>query len=548
MKKISKLCKMFLSVSMIACLAACSGSTSGESAPASTETSVEATDAAANEVKEEGNTEETATSEEAANTEETANTDQTITLAESFFYPSLDVHKDYYGWYTSIYGISETLFKVADDLSIKPLLAKSYEVSEDGKTWSFELADAKFSNGNAVTAEMVVKNFERAAKENERFAYLADFIFEATGDKAFSITTPEIYPTMLSDLTAPELGIMDLDATTDFDNAPVCSGPFVIKKFDTEGYVEVERNAAYWNGNVKLAGATFYYMQDDETKLNAMQAGDIDGYTSVTAAAKEIYESDPSTYTLTAIPATRLQFYVLNKNRLEDKVREAINLTVDPESIAAYLGGTVTAAVGPFSTAAPYGQVKKPAADPEKAKALLEEAGYTLNGDGYYEKDGKVLTVDIGYYAARSLDTIAVVMQDELKNVGIQATLNVQEDPDATYIATGDYDIALYCMIADKSGDPYYCISALFREDQKWALAGFPSKECEDLINSLQYETDVNKRAELANQIVQMSIDDNAFGYIGIFNKTTVTANGVSGIAEKCPFDFYGIDANTEKK
>lgn len=544
MKKISKLCKMFLSVSMIACLAACSGSTSGESAPASTETSVEATDAAVDssadaateEVKEEGNT------------EETTNTDQTISIAESFFYPSLDVHKDYYGWYTSIYGLSETLFKVADDMSIKPLLAKSYTVSEDGKTWTIELADAKFSNGNAVTAEMVVKNFERLAKENERFAYLADFTYEAADDKTFSITTPEIYPTMLSDLTAPETGIMDLDATTDFDNAPVCSGPFVIKKFDTEGCVEVERNASYWNGNVKLAGATFYYMQDDETKLNAMQAGDIDGYTSVTAAAKEIYASDPSTYTLTVIPATRLQFYVLNKNRLDDKVREAINLTVDPEGIAAYLGGTVTAAVGPFSASAPYGQVKKPAADPEKAKALLEEAGYTLNGDGYYEKDGKVLTVDIGYYAARSLDTIAVVMQDELKNVGIQATLNVQEDPDATYIATGDYDIALYCMIADKAGDPYYCVDALFRQDQKWALAGFANKECEDLIDSLQYETDVNKRAELANQIVQMSIDDNAFGYIGLFNKTTVTANGVSGIAENCPFDFYGIDAQTEKK
>ena len=177
----------------------------------------------------------------------------------------------------------------------------------------------------------------------------------------------------------------------------------------------------------------------------------------------------------------------------------------------------------------------------------MEEDGYTLNGDGYYEKDGKVLTVSIGYYAARSLDTIAVVMQDEFKSVGIKAELNLQEDADATYVATGDYDIALYCMIADKAGDPYYCVSSLFRQDSKWAIAGFASKECEELIDSLQYETDVNKRAELANKIVQMTIDDNAFGYIGLFNKTTVTANGVSGIAENCPFDFYGIDANTSK-
>ncbi|MBO4290360.1 MAG: ABC transporter substrate-binding protein, partial [Lachnospiraceae bacterium] len=206
----------------------------------------------------------------------------------------------------------------------------------------------------------------------------------------------------------------------------------------------------------------------------------------------------------------------------------------------------VSAAVGPFSAAAPYGQVKKPAADPEKAKALLEEDGYVLGSDGYYEKNGEPLTVNVCYYAARSLDTIAVIMQDQFKNAGIKATLIVQEDPDSTYIASGDYDLALYCMIADKAGDPYYCISSLFRQDSKWALNGFANEKVEALINELQFETDINKRAKLANQIVQMSIDDNAFGYVGLFNKTTVTSGGLTGIAENCPFDFYGISAATD--
>ncbi len=469
-----------------------------------------------------------------------------IRLAESFCYTSLDVHKDYYGWYTSIYGVSETLFRVSDDMSIKPLLAKDYSVSEDGRTWTFQIADATFSNKTPVTADMVSRNLRRAAKENERFAYLASFAYATEGEKTLKITTPDVYPTMLSDLTAPELGIMDLDNTTDFDNAPVCTGPFVIKSFEPEGTVVVEKNAAYWNGEVKLDGATFYYMQDDETKLNAMQAGDIVGYTSVTAAAKQILAADPASYVLTEIPATRLQFYVLNKNRLDDKVRQAVNLTVDVNSIADFLGGTVSPAVGPFSAAAPYGKVTKPAVDTAKAKSLLEEDGYVMGSDGYYAKNGETLTLSIGYYAARSLDSIAVLMQDQFKNVGIKAVLNVQEDPDSTYVATGEYDVALYCMIADKSGDPYYCCDALFRKGSKWALAGFANQKCEDLIDQLQYETDVNQRAKLANQIVQMSIDDNAFGYVGLFNKTTVTAKGVTGIAENCPFDFYGVSADTD--
>ena len=472
-----------------------------------------------------------------------------LKLAESFAYPSLDAHKDYYGWYTSIYGMTETLFRVGDDLSILPLLAERVEVSKDGLTWTVRLnPKAAFANGNPVKAEMVVRNLQRLAEVNDRFAYLAGFTMEAKDDTTLTITTPAVYPTMLSDLTAPETGIMDLDATEDFDTKPVCTGPFAVKSFEPEGTVEVERNDAYWNGEVLLDGAVFYYLQDDESKLMAMQSGEIDGYTSVTAAAKEIYSMEPDRYVLTVIPATRLQFYALNENRLDANVRAAINQTVDCEAIAAYLGGTVSPAVGPFSAAAPYGQVTKPMPDPEAAKAALEADGYTLNADGLYEKDGKALTLNICYYAARSLDSIALLMQEQLKAIGVDSVLTVQEDPDSTYITTGDFDIALYCMIADKAGDPYYCIDALFRQDSRWAIAGFRNDECEAMINELQYETDVAGRAELANRIVQTVIDDNAFGFVGLFNKTTVTAPGVAGIAEGCPFDFYGVSAVTDKQ
>ena len=471
-----------------------------------------------------------------------------LKLAESFCYTSLDAHKDYFGWYTSIYGVTETLFRVGDDLSIQPLLAAKHEVSADGLTWTITLSDkAAFSNGNALKADMVARNLQRLANVNERFAYLKDFTIAADGDKVLKITTPAVYPTMLSDLAAPEFAIMDLDGTTDFDNAPIGTGPFVVKSFEPEGTVEVVKNEKYWNGDVKLDGVVFLYMQDDESKLMAMQSGEIDGYTSVTAAAKEIYAADPAAYTLTVIPATRLQLYVLNKTRMDDAVRKAVNLTTDCAAVAEYLGGTVSPAVGPFGASAPYGKVTKPAPDAAAAKAALEQDGYTMGKDGFYEKNGEKLTLNICYYAARSLDSIAILMQEQLKAVGIDSTLTVQEDPDATYVATGDYDIALYCMIADKAGDPYYCIDAMFRKDCKWSLAGFPTDASEKLINQLQYETDVARRAELANQIVQMAIDDNAFGFVGLFNKTTVTAHGAVNIAESCPFDFYGVSAATDK-
>ncbi len=469
-----------------------------------------------------------------------------LKLAESFAYASLDAHKDWNGWYTSIYGLTETLFKVGNDLSVQPLLAQKAEA--DGNTWTITLTPgAAFSNGKPLTADMVARNLIRIGEVNERFADMKDYVITAQDEHTLTITTPQVYPTLLTDkLCNAAFGIMDLDGSADLDNAPVCTGPFVVKSFEPEGTVEVARNEAYWNGSVKLDGVIFYYMNDDESKLMAMQSGEIDGYSSVTAAAKQIYQADPGKYVLTEIPATRLQFYVLNENRLSAGVRKAINLTVDNAAIAEFLGGTVSPAVGPFSASAPYGQVTKPQVDAAAARAALEAEGYTLSGDGMYEKDGKALTLNICFYHARSLDSIALLMQEQLKAVGIDSTLTGVEDADSTYRVTGDYDIALYCMIADQAGDPYYAINALFRQNSDWALGGFRSDECEALINALQGETDVTRRAELANQIVQIAIDDNAFGFVGLFNKTTVAAPGVVNIGENSPFDFYGVSANTD--
>ena len=470
-----------------------------------------------------------------------------LRLAESFAYASLDAHKDWNGWYTSIYGLTETLFKVGDDLSVEPLLADKAETSEDGLTWTITLdPNAAFSNGKALTAEMVVRNLQRVGEVNARFADVKDYVITAVDERTLTITTPVLYPTLITDkLTNSAFGIMDLDCE-DLDNAPVCTGPFQVKTFEPEGTVEMAKNENYWNGEVKLDGVIFYYMNDDESKLMAMQSGEIDGYSSVTAAAKEIYSLEPDRYVLTVIPGTRLQFYVLNQNRLSANVRKAIDLTVDNDAIAAFLGGTVSPAVGPFGASAPYGQVTKPAVDADAARAAIEADGYALNADGYYEKDGQVLTVEICFYYARSLDTIALLLEQQFKAVGIKAVLTGVEDADSTYRVTGEYDLALYCMIADQAGDPSFGINALFRQNSNWALGGFHSDECEALINELESEPDADRRAELANQIVQMAIDDDAFGFIGLFNKTSVAAPGVVNIGENSPFDFYGVSAESD--
>ncbi len=480
-------------------------------------------------------------------TTETGSEDNILRTAASFAYPSLDVHKEYYGWYTSVYGLSEALFKLDENSTAVSCLAK--DAVSDGTTWTITLNDGvAFSNGEPLTADMVIRNIQRVAEVNGRFDIFGTFTYEAVDDKTIVVNTgDEVYPTLKSDLASPEFGMMDLDHTEDFDNNPICTGPFVITEFVPEGDVTVARNEKYWGGDVKLDGAVFYYMQEDDPKLLAMQSGEIDCYNSVSSAALEVYKAEPEKYQVESVAGTRLQFYILNENRLDDAVREAINLTVDKDAIAAYLERTVSAASAPFPSTAPYAKVNIPAVDTAKAVELLEADGYTKNADGIYEKDGKPLKINICYYAARSLDTLAILIQEQLRAVGIDSELTVEEDPDATYIATADFDLALYCMISDKCGDPLYFIDSTLADGSYYNVAGFEDADCQAMIEQLRVEVDPAKRAELANKIIQIAIDDNAFGYVGLFNHTTVMKPGVSGFAEKVPFDFYGIDANTTK-
>lgn len=477
---------------------------------------------------------------------ESPSAEKTLRLGSRYALSSVDVHKEYRGWQTSIYGISETLFKVADDFSLVPWLAESG--TSNGSEWKIVLKEkACFSNGDPLTADMVVRNLERVAKENPRFEYLSDFTYKVIDDKTFTITGEKPYPTMLNVLSSCETGIIHLDKTTDFDNTIIATGPFVLKEFEPEGTIKVARNENYWNGSVALDGAEFYKIPEEDALLLAMQNGEIDAYMNVNAAAKEIYEKEKDIYRLVNVPSPRLQLYILNQKTLSPSVREAISLTVDSEKIVAYLGEIMSVTSGPFSASTPYGKVNKAAVDTKAAADILEKEGYRKNGEGYFEKDGKKITVNIAFYPGRSLDVIATVMQEQLRAVGIEAVLTSSEGPDV-YLSSGDFDIALLSMNADIYGDPEFFITNTLKQGSHYNVGGFQNDECEKMIEQLSTETDFSKRSDLANKIVQIAIDDHAFGYVSLSNKITVLRPGISGFAETSPYDFYGINALSDKK
>lgn len=459
-------------------------------------------------------------------------------------YASIDVHKDYYSWHTQFYGMSETLFRIADDMSIEPWLADSY--TTEGNTTTITLKDGVcFSNGEPLTAEMVKKNLERIAEVNTRFTYVADWTIDTPDEKTVVITTPEVYPTLLCDLATAEFGMVDVDNTTDYDNAPICTGPFVIDKFVPDGDVTVAKNENYWDGEVLLDGAVFYYMGDEESKLLAMQNGEIDGYVDISPSSREIYEMDPDMYTVTTVNTQRRAYAFLNSAKLSDNIREALVLGIDKDALSAYTNGILTSTEGFFTPGSYYGGVQAPAYDPEGAKAAIEADGYTMNSTtGFYEKDGMPLSITISTYAKRSMDTLAILMQEQYKAIGIDAQIKLEDNPDSTYMSTKDFDIGLYNTITDKAGEPFTFMNQV-KTGQWLDVCGFGNAETDALIDSLRYETDDTKKAEICDEIMTQVYDSNCYLTLGQYTKSTVIRTGAGGLGETSPQQFYAISSKS---
>jgi len=210
-----------------------------------------------------------ATTAPAAPAADATTTGGTLNSVEGFAYSSLDPHKDYNSWHDQKYGLTESLFRLTDDMQVEPWLAKSLEVKDNVATLTLN-DNVCFSNGNPLTADMVKRNLERLAENNKRFKYIKDFKMEVKDDKTLDIAMAKVMPTLKNEMANPEVCMIDLDATTDMDNNVISTGPFVVDKFIPEGDITLKRNDKYWGGKVNLDSVKFFSMRDVQSKLMAM--------------------------------------------------------------------------------------------------------------------------------------------------------------------------------------------------------------------------------------------------------------------------------------
>lgn len=332
----------------------------------------------------------------------------TAVFADTQSPTSLDPAVSWNSWYTSRYGITETLYKLDDQLVPKPFLAQSTEMI-NRTTWKITLReDVTFQNGNKLTADAVKKSWERTLKLNPRMNELL-FIssLDAVG-QVLTVKTSKPVPAFISSLAEPLTGVIDVDSDTSFETDPVGTGPFIADGYVVKSKAKVKRNDNYWGGKPALESVTFNIIANANALAMAQQTGESDLSVSIPATSLELF-SDQSQYNIDGVPGSRGQVIFMNYSNpfIQDiHVRKAISMAIDKDSYANILNkGASVPANALFPDFMPFGgsDLKGYSYDLNGAKQLLVQAGYQdTDGDGIVEKDGKKLSLRIATYSTKA--------------------------------------------------------------------------------------------------------------------------------------------------
>jgi len=417
-------------------------------------------------------------------------------------------------------NIFETLLTFEDEgTAVEPGLAKDWDTSEDGLTYTFELEEGiTFHDGTDFNADAVVDNFERwAAGDEDKFPYYNTMFGGFEGDEGHVIESVEAEDdyTVVITLKRPQAPFlknlaMDMFAISsptaieehgddDYERNPVGTGPFQFVEWKPNDSITIEKYDEYWkDGLPKLDTVVFRSIPDNAARLNALDAGEIDLADGINPSDGESIENNPDLQ-LFERPSMNVGYLGLTVTREpfdDKKVRQAMNHAIDKQAIIdAFFEGRADIAVNPIpSSIEGYNdEIEGYDYDPEKAKELLDEAGYE---DGF-EMELWAMPVPRPYMPDG--EKVAEVIQKNLDDVGITAEIVSHEW--ATYLelaSKGDADAFMLGWTGD-NGDADNFIYALLDEDNIGSnnYTYFKNDEMHDLLIEAQTEVDEEKRIEL---------------------------------------------------
>ena len=413
----------------------------------------------------------------------------------------------------------ETLVNITAD-GYEGCLAESWDISDDGKTYTFHIRDGvKFSDGEVCDANAIKANFDAIIENKDRHTWLEMMNLlvgvSAPDDKTFVIELSEPYYPLLTELgvTRPFAMIspkaMKDGSTKDGVNAYIGTGPYVLTDFVTDEYAVFEANENYWGEQPKIKKITVKVIPDNQTRILALEKGEIDmifGKNMIDADAINQYTGNDK-FTVSLSDPTSTRQIVLNTTRdvLADKeVRQALQHATNKRTISeGIFYGLEQPADTLFAKTVPYCDIdlEPYAYDVELAQSMLDEAGWVVGADKIRERDGQKLNIDLLYNSDSVTEkAIAEYLQSEYQKIGI--SLNIHGEEEQSYrdnMKAGNFDM-VFNICWGTPYDPQSSLAAMRAPvygDYAAQLGLEDKADIDQAITDILVSTDETKRQEL---------------------------------------------------
>lgn len=455
------------------------------------------------------------------------------------------------GYYCSkILYVWEPLVTQDDTGAPVPCLAESWEMSEDGKQWTFYLRQGvKFHDGSDFNADTVIANFDRmkmGVKSSSFYPLDIDSHYpnlenyEKVDDYTIRLTFSQPAPTQLYNMVNFGSAIYSpncFDENGDFNGICIGTGPFRITENVLDEYVLLERFDEYWGETAKAKNIRVRVIPDADTRFSALKSGEIMGVIDLNAIPTSLaveLEGDGN-FALTTTKSTMIRFLCLNGTQFpfnDVRMRQAVSLALQRSVITEdiYDGfGTPTTNILNYST--PFYKEFPVEEDMEKAKELAAE----VLGD-------ERVTVTYLYNGSEAAQKgEAELIASWLSEIGIDCELMPMEMTNMKeQMKTGDYGIARMQQGLSNS-EP----ATIFRRfmltsgdlNQNYSL-GYQSDEVDALMAEAESAIDMDVRTECYNRIQEISTQE--FPVVPLFNDMTLMAYNtkLTGYEAK----LYGIE------
>lgn len=339
-----------------------------------------------------------------------------------------------YSIYQNVYN---RLVKSTNSFDIVPDLAKSWEYEDDASALTFHLyPNVKWHDGEPFTSADVKWTFDTIITQRgyaaASFSNVSEITCPDDNTVIFHFSTPD--SSLLSTLTGLGVFIMPKHIydgtdwlTNGANNEPIGTGPFKFSEWVSGESITLVRNEEYFGSVPKLDKAVFKFIPDGNTAYMAWLNDEIDWYDWYPADEVEKLRGNED-YVIVEKKTANVAYLIFNTTKepfSDPTVREVFALAVDRNEILerAYHGVGTPSEYHIPSVFSNYTDenYRLPERDTEKAHALMQSAGYTPDADGFY------LTVDFEYFSLDNYEDMAIVLKEQLAEVGINLNLQLIE-------------------------------------------------------------------------------------------------------------------------